>query len=658
MTILGALRGSSTVPLRTHVEALLAAVPDPTPKFNIKIGSVGSYDEMFVGAPSEFISEDEMIECALKNGRVLVSGRGGGGKTVMLGRVGWRALKIGMLPVLLSLKSWTQAHSERWRSFESRLVRVDYLIRSIANLDFGTSELDNLSPRVNRILIIDGLNEVDGRIAQEMIFTLDEYASTAINTSVIVSDRLVRREFVRPERWSLYLVMPLSRSEVKRQIPKGTILTDDEIELLRSPYFLKTYLSSGQIANSRSEEIRKWFEVHTGLTATDIDRASEAAYSVYGSSSRTFSIRAFEGIAGSETTRKLTSSGSDALLVTGDSAIFDHHLKHDFLASKHLADNQRLWKRESFNHVTFSGSSFDAIMLCIEQIPKGAADDFVRAVYDWNLYAVGYALGESRRHNVSSEMVIVVLSMFAEKKWDVVKPTRQRVHDSLLILRDEGADRFLEADSLERVFDLVRVHQDSGNLAEFREWRDLFTRPVGSPIDDGLLNLLYDHNSVKGWTAANVLKRSTLTVPQLAQLRSALGSSDAVVRWRGAHALGAFPSQENADALLHLVGDSNESVMYGAVRSVIELAARAADELRQYVFASLVSQRARLIEFPSVIQEIRRSLLMSEVRNAKSWLNLALKLMIAVQPVDAESEREKWGRAVQEMIEMFAEVER
>lgn len=658
MAILDALRKSSTVHWRASVEALLAAVPSPTPRFNITIGSVRSYDEMFSGSPSGFVVENELIEQALKNGRVLISGRGGGGKTVMLGRVARQALKMGGLPVFLSLKSWTQANSETWRSFESRLVRVDYLIRTLANSNFGTSELDSLSPNVKRVLIVDGLNEVDGRIAQEMIFALDEYASTAISTSVIVSDRLARREFVRSGQWSLYLVMPLSISEVKKRIPKGAILTDDEINLLRSPYFLGTYLSSGKIAHSRSEEIQKWFETHSGLTAADIDRASKAAYTVYGSSSRTFSLRAFEGIAGRETTEKLTNSGSGALLISGDSAIFDHHLKHDFLASRYLAARQNLWTSESFNRVTFSGSSFDAIMLCIEQIPKGPADDFVRAVYDWNLYAVGYALGESGRHNVSPEMVIVVLSMFAEKRWDIVKPTRQRVYDSLLVLKDVGANRFLEAESLEKVFDLIREHQDSGNSVEFREWKDLFTRPVGSEIDDNLLKLLYDHNSIKGWTAANVLKRSALSLPQLALLRSALESPDSVVRWRAAHALGAFPSQANADVLLHFVGDSNEHVRYGAVRSVIELASRATDDVRHYVFDSLVSRRVELVKFSSVIQEIRRSLLILQVRDPRGWLNLSLKLMIAVQPVDSESERDKWGRAVQEMIAMFTEVER
>ncbi|HZP62582.1 MAG TPA: HEAT repeat domain-containing protein [Terriglobales bacterium] len=637
---------------QSALRATVGAIRDPEPKFNLQIGRVQSYDEMFSGIPSRLITENDLIDEALKNGRVLVSARGGGAKTVMLGRIAKRASKLNSLPILLSLKEWTQAHSEKWYGLDSRWVRIDYLLRSLGKFDFGTSELDRPSAALSRILIIDGLNEVDGKIAQELIFSLDEYASTAINTSVIVSDRLVRREFIRPELWALYLVLPLQKTEVNRQIGADAKLTDEEIELLRSPYFLNAYLLSGQIASTRSEEIGKWFEIHAGLTPDEITRATEAAYRVYGSSSRTFPIRAFEDIVGAETTAKLSKAG--ALIVQEESAIFDHHLKHDFLASKFLADHQDLWKRDSFNHVTFSGSSFDAIMMCVEQIPPGAADEFIRAVYDWNLYAVGYALGESRRHNVSPEMVIVILSMFAEKRWDIVVPTRQRVVDSLLILKDKGANPFLNAPTLDKVFDLVKQHPVSAHSEWFEEWKNLFTRAIGAEADDDLLHLLSDRNSVRGWTAANVVKRSRLNEVHQESLRAVLRSRDAVVRWRGAHAIGAFVSPENARSLQELLADESESVRYGAVRSLIELASRADKDLRRSIFDVLIQNRAELIRFPSVVQELRRSLLIDQVRDPDDWFQFSLGLMISFQPGDLESEREKWSRATQEMVNMFA----
>ncbi|MCU1247037.1 MAG: hypothetical protein JWQ49_66 [Edaphobacter sp.] len=655
---LDALRATPDPEWRASIKHTIQATSSPTPKFDVQIGSVNSYDELFAGSCSALMADSGLIQEAQNKGRVILSGRGGGAKTKILERLARRALATGSLPIFLSLESWTQAHSEMWRSSDSQLTRIDQLIQSLSNSKFGIFELDSLSPAVSRILIIDGLNEVDRGIAQELIFTLDEYASTAINTSVIVSDRLVRREFVRPERWSLYLVKPLSDSEIKKHIPKSVTLTKDEIELLRSPYFLNAYLTSGQMASTRSEEIRKWFETHAGLTSEDIVHASEAAYAVYGTSSRTFNIRKFEAIAGPTTTTKLTKSGSSVLSVDGETATFDHHLKHDFLASRHLANHPDLWNSASFNHVTFSGSSFDAIMMCVEQISQGAADLFIRAVYDWNLYGVGYALGESRRHNVSAEMVTVILSMFAEKRWDAVVPTRQRVHDSLLVLKDKNADRYLKAKSLEEVFQLVRELPVSDNSPWFIEWRNLFTLPIASSVDDGVVKVLSDRDSVKGWTTANVLKRSRLSEDQQDSLRSAITSNDPVIRWRAAHALGAFPSQENAKALLSLMKDPDQSVRYGAVRSVIELASTASDDLRGAVFKSLIEHGALLVEFSSVRDEIRRSVLIRGVRNPLGWLDLCLKLMIAVQPVDIETERDRWSRATQELINMFADTDK
>ena len=650
--ILKALRTIGKPEWEGSLNATIAAFRTPEPKFNLQVGRVRSYDDMFFGTSEELITENDLIGEALKNGRVLIAARGGGAKTVMLNRIAKKALKSNSLPILLSLKDWTQAHSEKWRELGSRWVQVDYLLRSLGRLNFGTSELDKLSPSVSRILIIDGLNEVDGKIAQELIFGLDEYASTAINTSVIVSDRLVRREFIRPELWALYLVLPLTKSEVMKQIPANRKLNDDQIELLRSPYFLNAYLSGGELAVTRSDEIRKWFEMHAGLTEDEIGRASRAAYQVYGTSSRTFGIRDFQDVAGPEITLKLQKSGA---LVTQDGpASFDHHLKHDFLASKFLADNRDSWRSESFNHVTFSGSSFDAIMMCVEQIPAESADDFIRAVYDWNLYAVGYSLAESRRHNVSAEMMIVILSMLSEKKWDPVVPTRQRVTDSLLILKDKGAGAFLVARTLEEVFDLVKRHQIQSQEQWFREWKDLFTRPVGMEADNALLGLLHNQISINGWTAANVIKRSRLSDAHQAFLRTSLQSPDAVVRWRGAHAIGAFPSQENAASLQALLSDDSESVRYGAVRSLIELASRSDRDLRHLVFDILIRNRAELIRFSSVLQELRRSLLIADVRDPKDWLDLSLKLIISVQPAGPESEREKWSRATQEIVDRFA----
>jgi hypothetical protein len=121
--------------------------------------------------------------------------------------------------------------------------------------------------------------------------------------------------------------------------------------------------------------------------------------------------------------------------------------------------------------------------------------------------------------------------------------------------------------------------------------------------------------------------------------------------------LGAFPSENNAETLLSVLRDLDHSVRYGAVRSLIELASRASDELRLRIFRALIEDRAQLVEFSSVRDEIGRSVLIWEVRNPRGWSDLCLKLMIAVQPT-AQSDRDKWNRTIQVMIDTFAETER
>jgi hypothetical protein len=296
-------------------------------------------------------------------------------------------------------------------------------------------------------------------------------------------------------------------------------------------------------------------------------------------------------------------------------------------------------------------------MMCVEQVDEGGADRFIRAVYDWNLYGVGYSLGESRKHNVSAEMRTVILAMFAEKKWDLVWPTRQRAEDTLRLLKEEDARMLLQTKSLEEVFEFVRMREPSLHAPWFLEWRELFTRP-NSAVSDELINFLRYKDSVRGWTAANVLKRVRLSDAQQQMVRSFLESTDPVVRWRAAHVLGSLTSDLNAEALLGCLVDQDQKVRYGAVRSLLELASLATEGLRRDIFANLIHERERLVEFTPVREEIRRCVLIPGARDPSSWLQYCLKLMSAVQPVGVEAERDRWSRFAQQLINMFTATEK
>jgi hypothetical protein len=552
------------------------------------------------------------------------------------------------------LKAWTQDCSKAWKSFESRLLQIDALVRALVRIPFGVSELDSLDPAIPRLLIVDGLNEVEGGVAQELVFSLDEYAATAINTSVIVSDRFVRRDFLKTERWALCAVQPLSRGEIAKRVQGRTApesptdLSEDQLEILSSPYFLDAFLKSGDLASTRSAELEQWFTRHA-LNSDQLSRAAEAAYVVYGSGSRTFSVAQFEAIAGSEILGKLRASG--ALLIAGDEGLFDHHLKHDFLASRHLVSHPELWNRDSFNRVTFHASSFDAIMMCVEQVDGQQADAFIRRVYDWNIYGVGYALSESRRHSVSPEMRWVISAMFAERMWDVVEATALRARDTLKLLKDEEASLFLTATSLADIFDLIK--KADSREAWFVDWMILFTSS-GPTVRKSLLHSIAEADSVRGWTAANVLKRSPVTGPQQRYLRSLLKSESPVIPWRVVHALGAFPSKPNALALATAAKGSERSVRYGASRSLLEMASRADDPLRKVIFRFLAKNHNLLAEHRDVIDEIRRTMLIPKAKNPDSWLNSCLDLIIQWQPSEPPADRDKWTQTAQTLLETFA----
>jgi hypothetical protein len=656
VSFLKGIRSPSRHGWRSSLEENIAAIASPTPEFKVEIGAVDSYDRMFTGDFSAKWTEDQLLDHVLASGRLLLAGRGGGAKTVILEKCAKRALRRGYVPILLSMRSWTQMHAQTWSGLGSRSMKVDYLLRTLSSSTVDISKLDALPPATVRMLLIDGLNEVDGKDAQDLIFAMDEYAATAINTSVIVSDRLVRRDFIQADRWKLCLVLPLAVDEVRRQVAKHRskeahheVLSDAEWTLLSSPYFLNSYIKTGELAETRAAELRNWFQRHASLTDADLVLASRAAYQVYGSASRSFLLAEFERIAGAVVVQKL----NETLIVSGQQALFDHHLKHDFLASFYLVQNEPLWNRESFDHVTFRGSSFDAIMMCVEQIPEAIADRFVRAVYNWNIYGVGYSLAESRRHNVSADMRTVILAMFAERMQDAVAPTAERARDTLRLLQDKDARRFFDTSSLSDVFDLVNKYEATSEW--FNTWRNLFTTAPGSKVDDAVVHLIEDRDSVQGWTTANVLKRSFLNDEQQIFLQGVLNSPDPVIRWRAAHTLGAFPSEGNAKALMRQVSDGAWDVRYGAVRSLMELASRAEDNLRREVFESLALNFRQINEHSSIKEELRRTMLIPGAKSPKTWVSSCISLITAFQLSASEAESEKWSRAAQTLFDMFPE---
>lgn len=578
-----------------ELNTYLAHWKEPQPAFDFALGWADDYDSLFQDQIS-VSGIEEVFQRVSKTGRVLISGRGGAAKTTIVYRlarelVGDRTV----LPIILNLKSWTAPLYEEWKAAPDDVsYKMELFLTRVGIPKLNLATLDALDPQVMRLILVDGLNEITPATAQEIILTLDEYVRRAPQSGVVITDRIVRRQFTNSRRWNLCTVLPLSNEKIRKYLQSNQAkLTafenapPEEQALLRTPLFLDQFLHSSRSTATglltNAAELEYYFVGQIGLTTNELHNAAVAAYAVYEKqATRTFSLAEFERNAGKEVVEKLKAAG--AIEEKGDLGFFAHHLHHDFLVSLLLAETEDWWRPEHFNVVTFQAASFDILALVLEQLketPRG--DVFLQRLYDWNVYAPAYALAEAYHGGgvqVSVEVEVIVLAMLAERKWDRVTSTAQKATDGLALFpRKTRADAFLRVKTASELFDLVWTFKTESK--GFNEWRKLFTLPSDKSLPDAAVERLLEPDSIIGWTLANVLKRISVSESQVKLLRtwaSSRAKTEPTV-WRLAHVLGAYPSKENVETLFEIFERRDVPwANYGALRSLIEMASRSADE--------------------------------------------------------------------------------
>lgn len=607
-----------------------SSVPIPTPVFDLHVGWSHSYEDLFRGKHVSVTAIGDLIAGALSTGRLMLCGKGGSGKTTTMHRLGIQALEAGILPLFIDLHRWSAEDDQKWNQLTPEIDRsIDYILHKFSNPNFSSAVLDTLDLGTPRLLLFDGLNELASNVAARIIEAVDAYVRLAVKTSVIVSDRMIRREFRDPHRWKLAVVMPLDTSEMRKYLNTETktvprIDMNDVMttSLLSTPYFLDQVLKTSGDSQTRAAALTMYFSKHVSLTGSELDSTSKAAFRAYEqNTARAFSIDDFRTLAGERATKKLLDA--EALIIDDGMAYFDHHLKHDYLASRYLArSGENAWTSSTFNALTFYASSFDALSLALEQITiVETADVFVRHLYDWNPYAAAYAvtdLESGRAASISAEMETVLLAMLAERRWDIVKASARRATDALSLFSPEKADTFLNSKHLEDIFEQLRSVPSSREW--FRFWLQLFTRQPGAAIEDDLLQLILDSDSVLGWTVANLLKRSFVTESQQESLRRFLTRSSPTIRWRVVHVLGFFPTEINVKTLLSVLADEQDGwVRYGAVRSLIEMAARTDEQLRKLIVSSLLDFVDKLMDDQKTIEELGRVIFIDPHQAPLDW---------------------------------------
>lgn len=595
--------------------------------FEYRVGWCERYDELF---RSEFVEEtdiERLIVEARKVGRVLLTGRGGSGKTTILNRLSESSFGRETFAIFLDLKKWSSRDSARWQQMgQMSTDLLDYLIRFFSRAELSLARVDAFDVSIQKTLLVDGLNEVPNEVGNAILTAADEFASVIPQGSVIVADRLVRRPLGTSSRWKFARVLPLTDEQVKGILSRDPArlsvfeqASESKKELWKIPLFLNDLLRVSYAEGGQLGTFRQFFTDHVSLTDPELTSLRKAAFHLYEHGSRSFSLARLRELVDENVCRKLLDSG--AIEQSGGQARFFHHLKHDYLAATWVCDRPDLWNDGTFNVLTYNASSFDTIALMLEGLAEENADSFLRAVYDWNPYASAYALGEVTSRGdaqINKDMIFVMCAMLAEKMWDRVLPTARKAKDSLALLPFPMLRAFEQAENLDGV--LTIVGQRKGDSDWFSEWKSLFTLPEREIANDDQIAYLNSEDSVLGWTASNVLKRIQLQPHHDQMLRDYLNSESMQVRWRAVHVLGARPNRDNMSALGRVLHeDIDEWVKYGAIRSLVEMASIADEDLRLDIFTLVQGLIPQLKQSQRLIEEFSRAIFIREELAPNDW---------------------------------------
>jgi hypothetical protein len=263
------------------------------------------------------------LQRPVAQGRAIIAGRGGDGKTWLLRRLYLQILERNSLPILVDLKRWSGADYEEWKKWTEfdAADATDFLLRKFSGHSIGVIELDRIAPHLTKIVLVDGLNEITSPVGEQVLQLLDELARDQINLSVLVADRLIRRSLPNPTAWALGTPLPLSQEQVQHYLRrKGPIEP-----ILTCPFFLDAALRYGIQGARRAEASRQFLVEHSQVADIELDRVASAAFNAYcRSRSRVFDMGEFEQEAGYHNAVALKQSNT-LLIDTAGRAYFAHH---------------------------------------------------------------------------------------------------------------------------------------------------------------------------------------------------------------------------------------------------------------------------------------------------------------------------------------------
>jgi nucleoside phosphorylase len=621
-------------------------------------------------AAPETFGRDQLLELLDRERRIALYGSSGAGKS-------WTLLHLARqiapgddpLAVLVDLKAFrpTWLGQIADTPVGERLVPAIDAILSAAIEPISATELDALAQERTVVLLVDGINEVP-EVNERMRIALNEYARQRPRVRVLVADRRAEL-FYRDARWKLIgchgLVHADARAVVDERFGAGTFeaLPAVDRELLELPFFLDWALEIGDPRLAPRAHAVDRFLRRSGLSDVDLDRIAQVAY--------TASAAQRTALAESEQCQLEADGLLDRLHAAGivvhrgADQRFAHQLFHQYAAARWVAHHDELWTPQALDEITVNAASLDAIGMTLTLTTAKARDRLLRVVYDWNWRAAIQALHETQSSDchVSHALEIAVLAMAAEKRFDPVAGTAMRVHEQLERFEDGIAARLRDVTDHEELLQLIASLQVDA-APWYAEWKAVFlNRPTHGSLDDEAIVQVISAEPLLGWTTANTIRRFPCDEGHAAQLRALYlahrpTSQDRLadtIRWRIVHALGRWPSQANVALLQRsLDEDADLWVRYGAMRSLMEMAALSTDGLRTEILADLRARITTLDRLP--LTQVAWS---ASYHNAhEGWIDAVRPLLTAVLAAqESDTERELWRRRL-DRFERYAEAQR
>jgi hypothetical protein len=563
----------------------------------------------------------------------LVIGKSGSGKT-SVAREQFQSLAQAdyRLTVYLDLRRFADRERAGYRTREKALAaRSDAIFESAAVPDrLDRRILAAVAQRTGVLFIIDGLNEVSVA-AQDAIVREIERMGGADGRRCLAVVYSRPSDFSKwPTRRRVFSVEPLSVGQVRRLYDATHTGGDAWVALpaavqdqLREPFFLDLAMRGGVII------VGEWMPVTLGhflkdvvsLDTTGVRQVADA-YMARSEGSSSAAIRSACGPA-----------ISDALIqagVLGNDGDISHDNWRNFLSAVFLAASDDRWTYEKLDSTSVYGQQPDAIVYTLAIVePAERKAEFLKKVYDWNYGVAALCAGSAAAAATPGSANLAVLTLVAVKRFDKFASTAARATRLLKTAENPLAGRLAEAPDYDCVIELAAA--EAGDEVWVRHWLHLLQGDVSTLTKEEWAEEVSDRDGLIGWTAANRARLVGLSTHSQAELRRRFSVStaqgDEVVRWRIVHALGAYATNTNLGFLIRAIEDHDHWVRYGAVRSLLEIAADGT-ALRTEAIAALrnVAVRLRPSERP-VDAELARMLRSGATLHGETWRAVWLSVL-------------------------------